>query len=417
MKKLHVPSMGYLSQRLHFGALPLDELAARHGTPLYVYNFDVVRQRVDELKKGLGNRDHLICYAVKANTSSALLRMLSSMGLGADVVSIGELYCARKAGIDADKIVFSGVAKTLDEISYAVKEDILSFNVESPGEITKIRTTAKSQNKRVRISLRINPDIDAKTHPKIATGLHATKFGLETTAAVQIAKDLLKDPNLDLCGISCHIGSQILDLSPLKEAAVLVLDFAKELRAIGHKIDNIDLGGGVGVAYDPREKSPSLAHYGSMLSEVMVSKGDSSRLILEPGRALVSEAGVLLTRVIEVKTTGDRNFVMVDAGMNDLVRPAMYDAYHHIVPLWDTSTSEITADIVGPVCETGDYFALDRRIPKIKEGDTVAILHAGAYGFSMASHYNLRPKPAEIAIEADNATIIRKRETIEELIS
>lgn len=413
----HVSTLSYLSGRLHFAGIPLDELAARFGTPLYVYNLDLACLRATQLQESLASTDHLICYAVKANTSQKLISKFAALGLGADVVSAGELLCARRAGVPASKIVFSGVAKTSDEIALAVKEDILSFNVESPGEIERIRSAAKSQNKKARLAFRINPDIDAKTHPKIATGLHATKFGLETSTALKLAEEILGDPYLELTGLSCHIGSQILDLGPLKESAVLVRSFTERIRALGHRITQIDLGGGLGVAYHPSEvaKAPSLKSYGAMISEAM--KGESARVILEPGRALVAEAGVLLARVIETKETGGKIFVMVDAGMNDLVRPAMYDAYHEIVPLWKKrGAEEMTVDIVGPVCETGDYFAFDRKLSKVQEGDMLAIKHAGAYGYSMASHYNLRPKPAEVGIFSGKIELLRPRESIEDIL-
>ncbi|MCX6126968.1 MAG: diaminopimelate decarboxylase [Proteobacteria bacterium] len=262
------------------------------------------------------------------------MRLFLEFGFGADVVSGGELLCARRAGVPADKIVFSGVAKTADEIELAVKEGVLSFNVESPGEIAKIRAAAKSQRRRPRIALRINPDIDAKTHPKIATGLHGTKFGLETYTAYQIAKSLVNDPDLDISGVSCHIGSQMLDLAPLEEAAHLVFSFADSLRSLGINIRSINLGGGLGVPYHPDEvvKAPGIKRYGEMMARLM--KNQQGQLIIEPGRALVAESGLLLTKVVEVKRTGKKTFIMVDSGMNDLVRPALYDAYHSIVPVW-----------------------------------------------------------------------------------
>ena len=418
----HGPGLVYRDGRLFFGDSALDELAARFQTPLYVYNLDVARLRAKELQDGLADTSHLVCYAIKANTSAAFVRLFLEFGFGTDVVSGGELLCARKAGVAADKIVFSGVAKTSEEIELAVKEGVLSFNVESPGEIAKIRAAAKSQRRRPRISLRINPDIDAKTHPKIATGLHATKFGLETSTAYELAKSLVNDPDLDISGVSCHIGSQMLDLAPLEQAAHLVFSFADSLRGLGIHIQSINLGGGLGVPYHPNDvaKAPGIKRYGEMMARLM--KNQQAQLILEPGRALVAESGLLLTKVIEVKKTGKKTFIMVDSGMNDLVRPALYDAYHSIVPIWrrpngDAETLGLVADIVGPVCETGDVFATDRNVSSIKDGDLMAITHAGAYGFSMASHYNLRPKPAEVAISKSSmATIIRRRETIEELL-
>jgi diaminopimelate decarboxylase len=413
----HAQDLRYKDSRLFFGDFALDELGAKFKTPLYVYNLDVVRQNGARLVSALGGMKHTICYAVKANTSQGILKLCSELGFGADVVSVGELKCARKAKIDSKKIVFSGVAKTFEEIEYAVSEDILVFNVESPGEIAKIRQASQSKGVRSRISLRINPDIDAKTHPKIATGLHATKFGLETPLALSIAKSLIQDPDIELCGVSCHIGSQLLDLGPLREATQLVRSFVSELRGLGHTIKYIDLGGGLGVPYRAEDlsRSPGVEKYGQMLRSAM--EQESAHLILEPGRALVAEAGVLLSKVIEVKKTAQKQFVMVDAGMNDLMRPALYDAYHSIVPVWLNDKFQMQlVDVVGPVCETGDFFAIDREIPSTKEGELLAITHSGAYGFSMASHYNLRAKPAEVCVsKRDGVVLTRPRESVESL--
>lgn len=413
----HIPSLTWRGGRAFLGESALDELAAKHGTPLYVYNFDHIKLRAQELKSALSDVNHLICYAVKANGSSALLKEFAAMGVGADVVSGGELALARRAGIPAEHIVFSGVAKTNEEISFGVQQRILSFNVESPGEIPRIISVAKGLNTKVQISLRINPDIDAKTHPKISTGLHATKFGMETSAAFAAAKCILGNPHVELSGVSCHIGSQILDLHPMADAAKLVRAFADSLRGQGHRITHIDLGGGLGVAYEPADalSAPTMKQYGAMLKAAM--HGDPAQLFIEPGRCLVAEAGVLITRVLEVKRTGTKTFVMVDAGMTELIRPSMYDAYHHIVPLYKRQSSQgkIKVDVVGPVCETGDFFAFDRMMELPHEGDLLALTHAGAYGYSMASNYNMRPRPPEIAVSRGNSKVIRRRETYADL--
>ena len=316
----HIPTWSWHGDRAFLGDAALDELATKYNTPLYVYDFDHIKRRATELKASLDGIDHLICYAVKANSSLALLKEFSTLGLGADVVSGGELMLARHAGIDAQKIVFSGVAKTNEEIALGVKEGILSFNVESPGEIPRIIASAKAQNAKAQLNLRINPDIDAKTHPKIATGLHATKFGMETQVALNAAKTLVGHPQVSVTGVACHIGSQILDLKPMADAAKLVRDFANQLRAQGHTILNIDLGGGLGVAYEPEQYAtvPTMKQYGTMLKEAL--KGDPARLLIEPGRCLVAEAGVLVARVIEVKKTGDKVFVMVHPFMMPIIR-------------------------------------------------------------------------------------------------
>lgn len=416
MITLHIPNWSWRGGRAFLGESALDELAAKHGTPLYVYDFDHIKKRANELKDSLREIDHLICYAVKANSSLALLQEFEALGLGADVVSGGELMLARKAGIAGSKIVFSGVAKTNEEIALGVKEQILSFNVESPGEIPRIISQAKAQNTKVQLNLRINPDIDAKTHPKIATGLHATKFGMETAVAFEVARGLAQNPHVSVTGVACHIGSQILDLKPMADAAKLVRVFADRLRGLGHTIQNIDLGGGLGVAYEPEQfgSVPTMKQYGAMLKESL--KGDPARLLIEPGRCLVAEAGVLLSRVIEVKKTGDKTFVMIDAAMTELIRPSLYEAYHSVIPIFQRKNAPTTkVDVVGPVCETGDFFAIDRMIDLPEEGDIVALTHAGAYGYSMASNYNTRPRPAEIAVERGSPRIIRKRERYEDL--
>ena len=412
----HIPTWSWHGDRAFLGDAALDELATKYNTPLYVYDFDHIKRRATELKASLDGIDHLICYAVKANSSLALLKEFSTLGLGADVVSGGELMLARHAGIDAQKIVFSGVAKTNEEIALGVKEGILSFNVESPGEIPRIIASAKAQNAKAQLNLRINPDIDAKTHPKIATGLHATKFGMETQVALNAAKTLVGHPQVSVTGVACHIGSQILDLKPMADAAKLVRDFANQLRAQGHTILNIDLGGGLGVAYEPEQYAtvPTMKQYGTMLKEAL--KGDPARLLIEPGRCLVAEAGVLVARVIEVKKTGDKVFVMVDAAMTELIRPSLYDAYHSVVPVFRRKNAPLTkVDVVGSVCETGDYFAINRMLELPQDGDLVALTHTGAYGYSMSSNYNTRPRPAEIAVEMGSPRVIRKRERYEDL--
>ena len=412
----HIPTWSWHGDRAFLGDAALDELATKYQTPLYVYDFAHIKRRASELKAALDGINHLICYAVKANSSLALLKEFAALDLGADVVSGGELMLARRAGIAAQKIVFSGVAKTNEEIALGVKEGILSFNVESPGEIPRIIASAKAQSAKVKLNLRINPDIDAKTHPKIATGLHATKFGMEPQVALHVAKALVGHPQVSITGVACHIGSQILDLQPMAEAGTLVREFADQLRAQGHTILNIDLGGGLGVAYEPEQYAlvPSMKQYGAMLKDAM--KGDPARLLIEPGRCLVAEAGVLVARVIEVKKTGGKVFVMIDAAMTELIRPSLYDAYHSVVPVFRRKNAVLTkVDVVGSVCETGDYFAIDRMLELPQDGDLVALTHAGAYGYSMSSNYNTRPRPAEIAVDMGSPRVIRKRERYEDL--
>ncbi|MCX6116975.1 MAG: diaminopimelate decarboxylase [Proteobacteria bacterium] len=414
----HIEQLTYKENRLTFGSVHLDELATRFGTPLYIYNFDIVKKRIESLKNGIGSRSNLICFALKSNSNPKLLQFLHNLGIGADVVSGGELMLARKAGIPPSRIVFSGVAKSNEEIALGISEDILSFNVETPGEVKRISQAAKSKGIQAKISLRINPNINAKTHPKIATGLYDTKFGLDPNEVSLQAKLISQDPNLILSGISCHIGSQILDLNPLKEAAVFMRDFARTLRASGHQLTHIDVGGGLGVAYIPEDtkKAVDLESYGQMIRDIFAD--DPATIVFEPGRSIVAESGILLTRVIEVKKNLRKQFVLIDVGMNDLIRPSIYDAYHHIYTVWKKSSPSVeeSVDIVGPVCETGDYIALDRSLTIPKEGEYLAICHAGAYGYSMSSNYNTRPRPAEIAINSGEVSLIRKRELIKDLI-
>jgi diaminopimelate decarboxylase len=413
------PNLKYHSNRLLFGSHFIDELVSKHQTPCYIYDIDFVRHRYEKLFSSLPqHRSPLVCYAVKANPSLAILSTLARVGSGADVVSLGELKTAIKAGIKPEKIVFSGVAKTFDEIVFALQQQIFSCNVESPGEITRIKSACGNLKTSATLSLRLNPDIDAKTHPKIATGLHATKFGLDLTLANELASTIRRDTSLQLKGVSIHIGSQMFDLSPLKEAISKAVEFADHLRQQGHLIEFIDVGGGLGVAYRPEEIhcAPPLEEYGQLITTALGKT--TYKLVLEPGRALVAEAGILISKVIEVKKTGNKTFVMIDAGMNDLARPSLYEAYHHILPVWRDSPSEqllSEVDVVGPVCETTDIFASDRMLPPLQEGHLVAITHAGAYGSSMASTYNQRPLACELGLIEGEAKIIRKRQQIDDL--
>jgi diaminopimelate decarboxylase len=412
-----VRTLNYRDGRLCFGGVFVDELATKFQTPLYVYNFDLLMQNIRELKAGMGGRLHLIAYAVKANPNLALLEFMARQGLGADVVSGGELQLALKAGIPPERIVFSGVGKTKEEIELGVQSGILAFNIETKREIDRIEQAAIRLQKKVDVTFRINPDIDAKTHPKIATGLHTTKFGLLPDEVLQLSYKFKSNPHIRVSGISAHIGSQIFDTSPLLESARFIKQFVAKLRADGFAISRLDIGGGLGVAYHPDDvgKATSLQNYAQSIAAVF--SDEPGLVIMEPGRSLVAESGLLVSRVLEVKQTPKKSFLIVDAGMNDLMRPSMYSSYHHIVSVDAREQSvRVEFDVVGPVCETGDILAERRSLPMLQECQYVAFLHAGAYGMSMASNYNSRPRPAEVAIFDQSLRLIRSRETFADLI-
>ncbi|HEV09030.1 MAG TPA: diaminopimelate decarboxylase, partial [Sulfurihydrogenibium azorense] len=349
----------------------------------------------------------LICYALKANSNLSILRIFEENGLGADIVSGGELYKAKKAGFPSNKIVYAGVGKTDAEIIYAINENILSFNVESFMELEVINEIAGKQHRKANVSIRINPDVDPKTHPYISTGLKKSKFGIDIDQALEAYKKAVKMEHLNVVGIHCHIGSQIMDVSVYKEAVEKTVDLVYKLKKEGIELQFIDIGGGLGVKYYPEDNPPTPYDLANTVLPIVRQTG--LKLILEPGRSLIAQAGALITKVIFVKDKKDKHFVIVDSGMNDLVRPAIYNAYHHIVTV-EQKQESMVADIVGPVCETGDFFGLDRKIGKVNRGDLIAILTAGAYGSSMASNYNVRPKAMEVLVDGNNYKIIKERE-------
>jgi diaminopimelate decarboxylase len=402
-----------LDGRLHIEGVSLDTLAERYGTPLYVYSRQALESACQSYSQAFAGTPHLICYAVKANSSLAILNLFSRLGTGFDIVSGGELARVLAAKGDPGKIVFSGVGKTVDEMRAALKAGILCFNVESVSELHRLNRVAGEMGHIAPVSFRVNPDVDPKTHPYISTGLKENKFGVpigEAPALYRLAASL---PNLKITGIDCHIGSQLTDLSPLVDAADRVLALVDTLAAEGITLHHIDLGGGVGIRYHD-ETLPDLAAYGRTLAARFA--GRSEKLLLEPGRSLVGNAGLLLTRVEYLKPGEDKNFAIVDAAMNDLMRPALYEAYHDIVAVDQRKTPTRRYDIVGPICETGDFLGFARDL-SIEEGDLLALLSAGAYGMSMASNYNSRPRAAEVLVDKDEIHLIRERETANSIMA
>lgn len=393
--------------------VPYSVLAAQYGTPLYVYSQKAMADAFNLYQKAFADLKPLICYAVKANGNLSILRYFASLGCGFDIVSGGELERVLLAGGAADKVIFSGVGKSSAEIEFALKNNIRCFNVESLAELERINSIARRLNKIAPVSLRINPDVDAHTHPYISTGLKANKFGIasqDALAAYQLAATL---PHLKITGIDCHIGSQLTDLSPLIEALQRLLVLVDKLDELGIRIEHIDLGGGIGIVYQ-NENVPDLNAYAAAVSKLL--SGRNLPLILEPGRSLIGNTGSLLTTVEYIKQGEEKNFVIVDAAMNDLIRPSLYQAYHNIINASPTTADKFVADVVGPICETGDFLAKDRTIAA-KAGDLLLIQSAGAYASSMASNYNTRCRAAEVLVNGTEHHLIRQRETIDSLLA
>ena len=395
--------------------LPLDQVAAAYGTPAYVYSAAGIVARYRAYDDAFGQLPHRICFAVKANSNLAILHLLAKQGAGFDIVSGGELYRVLRAGGDPARVVFSGVGKTAAEIRYAIACGIHSFNCESEAEVELLSRLAVEAGVEVKVALRVNPDVEAATHPYIATGLRDHKFGVDFERVEPLYDRVASLPGLKPEGISCHIGSQLLDPSPLLEALDRVLTLAGQLRRRGLPIQHLDLGGGLGVAYDPASRTPAISAYVAEARRRLAGCG--MMILLEPGRSIVAESGALLAQVVLCKQSQSRKFVVVDAAMNDLLRPALYGAHHEIVPVRECRcATRMTADVVGPVCETGDFLGRERALPPLEAGDLVAVLTAGAYGFVLASNYNSRPRAPEILIENGVARIVRARETWADLL-
>jgi diaminopimelate decarboxylase len=405
----------YDQDTLYCEDVALADVAARAGTPCYVYSRQAIVDRYRAYHTAFGDVPHTICYAMKANGNLSLLRMLAEEGAGFDIVSGGELYRVLEAGGDPAKVVFSGVGKTAEEIEYAIENRIHGFNCESEAELALINAIASRRGTAVRAAYRINPDIEAGTHPYISTGLRDHKFGIPMAEAHAVYERARQLPSVRMEAVSCHIGSQLLDARPLLEAVDRMVALALALREAGHDIRFLDLGGGLGVAYKNSDEPPAIACLVREMCQRVSASG--FHVMIEPGRSVVAPAGVLVTRVLYRKKSGEKEFVIVDAAMNDLIRPALYQSHHEIVPLRRTPQfGAIVADVVGPVCETGDFLARGREMANVMPGDLIAMCTAGAYGFVQASNYNARPRPAEVLVNGKEWRVIRRREKYEDLV-
>ncbi|MCX6970419.1 MAG: diaminopimelate decarboxylase [Verrucomicrobia bacterium] len=421
-------SFSYIDGALHCESVDLEEVAAQFGTPAYVYSAATIRNNFRRLDLALQPIDHLVCYAVKANSNLAILDLLAREGAGFDIVSAGELFRVLKAGGRADRCTFAGVGKTVDEIAYALKEGVYCFNVESEAELERINDVADSLGLVAPVAVRVNPDVDARTHKFISTGKSKNKFGIGLDRAVEVYAKAEALPHLKIRGIQTHIGSQILESGPFAEAARKLASLVAEINE-RHGIEFFSIGGGVGIVYDAALASgdpvwwESTSHphritpeeYAAAILPILAPLG--LRILFEPGRFLVGNAGVLLSTVQYVKKTPSKTFVIVDAGMNDLIRPALYEGWHEIVRLKESREPSVQMDVVGPVCESGDFFAQDRELSPLEAGDRIALLSAGAYGFVMSSNYNSRPLLPEVLVDGSNVHLIRRRQTLEDLIS
>jgi len=403
----------YQDDHLCCEEVPVETIAREVGTPFYLYSHRTLRHHFRIFDTAFADVPHIVCFAVKANSNTAILRIFVREGGGVDLVSGGELYRALKAGADPEKIVYSGVGKREDEIDFALRTGILMFNVESDQELEKINARAQTLGVRAGIGLRVNPDVDPQTHPHISTGLKENKFGINIEASLTAYRRAAGLKHLDIKGVSCHIGSQVTKLSPFIDALARLKELILQLSKEGIAIRYLDLGGGLGITYD-REAPPHPSEYARAITDA--AREMDCTFIFEPGRVIVGNAGILVTRVLYTKENEGKNFIVVDAGMNDLVRPSLYGSFHLIQPVIRREREEITADVVGPICESGDFLAKGRKLPAFKQGEVLAVMSAGAYGFSMSSNYNSRPRVPEILVRDDRWYVIRKRETWEDLI-
>ncbi|MBP8646134.1 MAG: diaminopimelate decarboxylase [Syntrophobacteraceae bacterium] len=403
----------FRQDELYCEEVPLKTIADQVGTPCYVYSHATLQHHFSVFDQAFSEVPHLTCFAVKANSNLAILRLFGSLGGGADIVSGGELFRALKAGIPAGRIVYSGVGKTVAEIDFALSEGILMFNIESMEELEAINARAAKMGCNARIALRVNPDVDPKTHPYISTGLSKNKFGIDIESAVKAYQRAKTLDHVEILGVDCHIGSQLLEVEPFVDALKRLRVLMDRLNCLGISIRFLDLGGGLGISYD-QESPPHPSEYaGAVLEEL---RGLPCTLIFEPGRVIVGNAGVLLTRVLYTKTTPTKNFLIVDAAMNDLIRPSLYGSYHHILPLKQENGDTRVVDVVGPICESGDFLARDRELPAVRAGECLAVMSAGAYGFAMSSNYNSRPRSAEVLVKGSETFVIRERETWDDLV-
>ncbi len=404
----------YQENSLYCEEVALADIARRAGTPCYVYSSRVIVDAYRAYDEGFAGLDHMVCYAAKANSNLSVLALLARQGSGFDIVSGGELFRVLKAGGDPRRVVFSGVGKTAEEVEYALSNGIHSFNCESEAELALIDALAARRGVTARAAIRVNPDVDAGTHPYIATGLSENKFGIAIAEVEEVYDRARSCRNLELSAVSCHIGSQLLDTDPMMEAVERMLGLVARLRACGHPISALDLGGGLGVAYRSADRAPGIKDFIEQVRRRLES--ESLSVLVEPGRSIVGPAGVLVTRVLYRKRTAKKEFIVVDAAMNDLIRPSLYRSHHEIVPLRKNPYSPVVADVVGPICETGDFLARDREMPNAVPGDLLAVSTAGAYGFVLSSNYNSRPRPPEILVDGSSWRVVRARETYDDLV-
>jgi diaminopimelate decarboxylase len=414
-RPFHIPERG---SALHCGKVSIETLVRRHGTPLYVYSADQIVERLGLFQQAFKGRDHLVCYAVKANSALAILKLLADHGAGFDIVSGGELARVVEAAPEAvGRVVFSGAGKTVAEIDQALTLGILEFNVESAAELELLAARAKKLQRKARFALRVNPDVFAETHPYISTGLREHKFGVDIRKALAIYKSVANNRWLEAHSVSVHIGSQICSAAPFGAAMERVSKLIRQLEGAGIHLSAVDAGGGLGIDYQSEtfDAAAKVRAYAKAIEHSI--EGFEGRLLLEPGRFLVAQAGALVARVLQVKRNGKKTFVITDAAMNDLIRPALYQAHHEIVPVKKRAGKPCIVDVVGPICESGDFFAHDRALPPVEPGDLVAILDAGAYGMAQSSNYNTRLRPAEVLVEGAKARLIRRRETMDDLLA
>lgn len=407
------PHFQYREGELYVEEVPLSHVAESVGTPVYVYSRAALEGQFESLSRTFAAVRHLICYSVKANSNLAVLRTFARRGSGFDIVSAGELHRVQQAGGDTGKVVYSGVGKSPEEVRAALRAGILMFNVESLAELEMLDAVAAEEGRLAPVALRINPDVDPKTHPYIATGLRKSKFGVPMAEALAAYERARRLRNLKIIGLDCHIGSQLTELAPFRDALSRIRDLCEQLIREGYDVKLIDVGGGLGIRYR-NETPPSFAEYAQTVIESL--QPFAGTIVLEPGRSLVGNAGVLLTKVQYLKSTAEKNFVVVDAGMNDLIRPSLYGSYQEIRPVRPNGTDRSIVDVVGPVCESGDFLARDRELPQVRPGDVLAVMSAGAYGFVMASNYNTRPRAAEVLVDGSVFSVVRLRETYEDLL-
>jgi diaminopimelate decarboxylase len=403
----------YKDKELWCEEVPVTDIARAVGTPFYLYSQRTLKHHFRVFDEAFSGVPHITCFAVKSNSNIAVLRIFITEGSGVDIVSGGELYRALQAGVDTRRVVYSGVGKKVDEIEYALKSDILMFNAESSQELEVINSCAQKLGKKAGVALRVNPDVDPETHPHISTGLKSNKFGIDIKKSLEEYRRAMMLKHLDVKGVSCHIGSQVTKISPFLDALNRLKKLVRLLREDGMDIQYLDLGGGLGITYD-KEDAPHPAEYAKAI--INASKDINCTFIFEPGRVIVGNAGILVTEVLYTKSNDGKNFIVIDAGMNDLVRPSLYNSYHQILQVVEKEREEIIADVVGPICESGDYLAKGRKIFRFERGELMAVMSAGAYGFTMSSNYNSRGRIPEVLVRDDKIFVIRKREGYEDLI-